>query len=206
MYPFIAFTAITGLILVFFSKTRIHIFINEHNNLFADWFFRYYTNLGDGMVPLLVSIFLLFFSVRKAFLVGLSTAFAGLLSQFFKQVIFPAMDRPKLFFQNFYELHLVRGVEIHSSHSFPSGHTTTAFCLFLVLAYFTDRKWLQLVYFLLACLVGYSRIYLSQHFLIDVFFGALFGTISALIFIYFFESKKQKWPDKSIITIISRSK
>jgi membrane-associated phospholipid phosphatase len=202
--PFIVFLLAGGVVLLLFSKAQIHIFINEHNSKAADLFFKYYTNVGDGLIPLLVSLSLLLFSVRKAFLFGLSGALAGIISQLFKQLIFPAFDRPKLFFQNAYNLHFVPGVEIHSSHSFPSGHTATAFCLFLVLSYYTKKRGWQSLWFMLALLVGYSRMYLSQHFFVDVYFGAIMGVFSALAVYFCMKKFRQEWLDKSIIKIVSK--
>jgi membrane-associated phospholipid phosphatase len=37
---------------------------------------------------------------------------------------------------------------------------------------------------LAAALVGYSRIYLAQHFLLDVFIGAIIGTVSGILSVY----------------------
>jgi membrane-associated phospholipid phosphatase len=66
-------------------------------------------------------------------------------------------------------------------NSFPSGHTMAAFGLYAALAFYA-KKWYQAFgLFFLALLVGYSRIYLSQHFLVDVIFGAMLGCLAALV-------------------------
>lgn len=57
--------------------------------------------------------------------------------------------------------------------SFPSGHTTTAFALAVVLAHFFPGG--RALWFLLAVLVGLSRLYLVEHFLADVVAGAGLG-------------------------------
>jgi membrane-associated phospholipid phosphatase len=43
------------------------------------------------------------------------------------------------------------------------------------------NKNLQLLILMAAVLVGYSRIYLAQHFLLDVIVGALLGTVSGVL-------------------------
>jgi len=48
----------------------------------------------------------------------------------------------------------------------------------------SNKAW-GLFFLFLAVLVGYSRIYLGQHFLPDVTMGALLGTVTAL-FVYGF--------------------
>jgi len=67
--------------------------------------------------------------------------------------------------------------------SFPSGHTAAAFCLFTFLAFIlTPRyKWLGIVFFILAMLVGYSRLYLAAHFFHDVYFGSLFAVLFTIL-------------------------
>ena len=52
-------------------------------------------------------------------------------------------------------------------------------CPFFVLT--TKNKNWQLIILFAALLVGYSRIYLAQHFLIDVIIGALLGCVSGLL-------------------------
>ena len=63
-------------------------------------------------------------------------------------------------------------------HSFPSGHTGTAFAFFAV-PLFADRRtwWLLLV----AAGIGWSRIYLNVHHLSDVVVGAVVGLVTAAV-------------------------
>ena len=73
------------------------------------------------------------------------------------------------------EIHLVSGVEIHYLQSFPSGHTMTAFALACFVAIVLKQTKLSVFCLFLAILVGISRIYLFQHFPIDVFSGSILG-------------------------------
>jgi undecaprenyl-diphosphatase len=58
--------------------------------------------------------------------------------------------------------------------SFPSGHAAAAFATATVFAaYDRKRAW---VYFAIATLVAYSRIYLYCHFFLDTIVGAVIGT------------------------------
>lgn len=63
--------------------------------------------------------------------------------------------------------------------SFPSGHSVTAFALAYVLSQ-TYPKWSPLFY-ALATLVAFSRVYLGSHFLSDVVAGAALGLCAGWI-------------------------
>ncbi|MBN1116500.1 MAG: phosphatase PAP2 family protein [Bacteroidales bacterium] len=191
-------------VLVIWTKAEIHLYVNQYHNHLSDAFFKYITNLGDGLMPAVLLLIFLFISFRKAFAIGLSGALAGIVSQVLKRLVFKNIPRPKSFFKDLAELYFVPGVDVHSSYSFPSGHSATAFTLFLVLAYYSKSGPMQLLYLFLALAVGYSRIYLSQHFLIDVYFGALIGIISAFVIIMLIDKSKAKWLDSSITKIIRK--
>jgi undecaprenyl-diphosphatase len=64
-------------------------------------------------------------------------------------------------------------------HSFPSGHTGTAFAFFGV-PFFADRRhgWWAL---LVAAAIAWSRIYLNVHYLSDVMVGMLVGLVIAFL-------------------------
>ena len=59
--------------------------------------------------------------------------------------------------------------------SFPSGHTTVAFAFSTVLAEYFATIWSRLLFYGMASLTAYARIYNNQHWFSDVFVGALLG-------------------------------
>ncbi len=66
------------------------------------------------------------------------------------------------------------------SHSMPSNHATNMFAVAILLSFYFRRFWP--VFYLIALFVGYSRIYLGDHFPLDVFVGAVAGTLIGLLF------------------------
>jgi undecaprenyl-diphosphatase len=65
------------------------------------------------------------------------------------------------------------------THSFPSGHTATAFAGATVLAAYAPRY--RIAFYALACLIGFSRLYNGVHYPTDVLAGAVFGVLTALL-------------------------
>ena len=70
-------------------------------------------------------------------------------------------------------------VTIPHSHSFPSGHTATAFAGATVLARLMPRG--APAFYLLALAVAYSRLYVGVHFPLDVVGGVAIGLATALL-------------------------
>jgi membrane-associated phospholipid phosphatase len=64
------------------------------------------------------------------------------------------------------------------SFSFPSGHATNAFALAAFFATYYRRR--AVLLFVMAALVGYSRIYVGVHYPLDVLGGAFLGVTFGL--------------------------
>ncbi len=193
-----------GIWQIFWSPTAIFSLINGSYSTFSDAFFQYFTNVGDGAFFVLVIGALLFFEYRFV-LIGIgSFALSSLLAQGLKRWVFADALRPKAIFEgSSYTPHWVMGVDIHSAHSFPSGHATTAFAIFCLLTLLAkDKRW-GICWFVAALLAGYSRIYLGQHFFADTYFGSIIG-VSSTVFMYFllehfFSRNPKDWSHKNIL-------
>lgn len=178
-----------GLVLcIVYNKLDIALYVNRLNSPFTDFFFKFITNLGTFGVIGPVLFILMFVRYRFALIMAGSTLLGFILVQIGKLIIWRQAPRPRVFFEHLPDIHYVDGVDLHSSHSFPSGHTQGAFAMFVALALFTKKRMLQLLFLLLALLTGYSRMYLSQHFLVDVVVGSAIGTFSALLSHWYFTS------------------
>ena len=78
-----------------------------------------------------------------------------------------------------------------SSYSFPSGHTSSAFCTATSLSLLFPKWYVAVPSYLYAATVGYARMYQGVHYPSDVLVGALVGAGSAWI-----SYKVEKWMDK----------
>lgn len=202
LFPYLIFLLSGGLILLLLDKAYIHLSINKHHNEFFDYFFQYITYMGDGIMVVLVSFCLLFIKFEYALLVSLTNLMSSTLTQSLKQFLFYNDLRPKAFFKGIAELYFVPGVENYSNFSFPSGHTTVAFTLYLCLALIVSNPFIKGFLFMLSLLVSFSRVYLSQHFLGDIYAGSLIAVSVTLSIYYFLENslyvKKISWLNKAL--------
>lgn len=156
--------------------------INSRNSAGADLFFTYATYLGDGAFFILVCLIVLYYNRRLGFVAIATFALSSLVSLFLKTIVFPGRLRPLKFFEHStYEYHIIKGLDIYSYNSFPSGHTISAFAVFSLLAFIDERKNRGWFLFLLAFLTGYSRVYLFQHFVEDTYVGSMIGVASSVV-------------------------
>jgi membrane-associated phospholipid phosphatase len=206
LYSYFIFLGIGITLGLVFGKADIHIFINRNATVFSDFIFKYLTHLGDGLFAVIVILVLLFFSFRNSFSQLIAFLSSGLLAQLLKRFAFKGMPRPRAFFEGIYDLHLVEGVKVAKLNTFPSGHTATAFALFFCLIFTTKNSYLRSIYFILALLVGYSRMHLSQHFLPDVLAGSFIGVITAILSIYLMNRWNTSWLDRSLQKQLSSKK
>jgi membrane-associated phospholipid phosphatase len=201
LIPYFVFFIIGALLLFVRSKVETHLFFNSFHNSFFDTFFYYITFLGDGVTATLVVVMLLAIKYRYAIIVGVSNIISALITQVLKNFVFADHVRPKKFFEGIHNLYFVPGVENYMYNSFPSGHTTCAFSLYFSLALIVKSKKYKFLFFVLALLIGYSRIYLSQHFFEDVYVGSIIGvSVSFLFFDYIQQSHKNKF-NKSLVSL-----
>ena len=124
------------------------------------------SRIGSGALVWLALAFLLALLLRRPpiFLVtALTASAAGLLTYGIKvwierpRPVLPAlMLRPESF-------------------AFPSGHASSSFACATVLAAYAPRWRVPL--FVLAALIGWSRIYVAAHYPLDVLVGAVLGVI-----------------------------
>ena len=200
---YLFFTILLSVFCFCVNKSDGFLLINHFHNGLLDNFFMMFTQLGNGLFAIGIMLFLL---IRKkigwTLQIGVSFLVSGLVVQLMKH--FLPSPRPKMYFGSS-TIHCILGVTRTGYSSFPSGHTATIFMLTTLLAiYFPGRKsgWFFLG---IAVLTGFSRVYLSQHFPVDVLAGSLVGVLVSMVFyqlipLKIFEKKfpKNEWEHQSV--------
>jgi len=180
------------------------IFFSQHRSNATNWFFIIATQLDEHFAYIICLAILLFKSFRLTLMIPLIGLIVTLLSLALK--VYFAYDRPGIYFKDLLEageIIVVEGFRLNlGASSFPSGHTMSAFALysFMAFVFAPNKKW-AFLFFSLALLVGVSRTYLFQHFLIDVYVGALIGVLVAMI-IYVLQDRipksEESWINRSL--------
>ena len=190
------------LCLVLIGNADFSIWINQYHFPFLDIFFKYITYLGDGLAALLVLILLLVIRLDYGLISAIGFTLSALTTQTLKRFVFGEVPRPFLVFKERIDIgqwHLIDGVEMHQFYSFPSGHTTSIFSICILLSLIINQKKYNYVFFMIALLVGFSRIYLSQHFLMDVFVGSLVGSMITIFTFLFLRYRLKGFKKYSIL-------
>src|SRR5581483_4310845 len=131
-------------------------------------------SIGLGIMIVPVIIVLLFVRLRYVIIIAIAFLTTVIINDTIKFAI--GAPRPaEVFGQLHQSLYFVPGVEENHWNSFPSGHSAIAFCMFSALTLFVEKPVLKFLFFTIAFLVAYSRMYLSEHFLVDVYVGSFVG-------------------------------
>lgn len=172
---------IVGLTFWFITdKVGMHLVLNGFHTSALDVFFKYFTQVGGWLPCAVGGVFLLLKRWRIASVILAGQLVATLITTPLKRII--RAPRPSVILSELgIDFPMVEGVDLHSTLSFPSGHTSAAFAFCFAVALFLPKWWQKLLCLFVAAFCGYSRIYLSQHFLEDVLAGSVIGVVSILL-------------------------
>lgn len=129
-----------------------------------------------GLIPFLVAIWVFKFKTRAIKTLILIALAIGLSDAVSYRLIKPYVDRPRPQLSGV-PVHLL--THPHTGKSFPSNHAANNFSAATVLSF--AHPPLAPLFFAIAFIVGYSRIYVGVHFPFDVLGGALLGILIATL-------------------------
>jgi membrane-associated phospholipid phosphatase len=190
LVPTLVLALVLGIALLITPKAELHLALCQPHTTGLDTIVPIITNLVDWL-PYLCVILLLFYRAGWATFLASNLLLSTVIVQPIKHIV--CAPRPLTWFaENMPDisLPLVEGVRMNHWLSFPSGHTTTFFVLFFTLSIILcaenikGKNILSFICFLCASFGAYTRIYLSQHFALDIFAGILIAVCSTLV-LYF---------------------
>ena len=193
----IFFVIIGGIVLLTTTKDQITLWVNAHYNHFFDQFFKI---INWGGEPIFSTVAAIGLWILKGWRVALKAVVCFLsvvaVTQFMKYIIFPGTLRPVLYFEEGI-LRFIEGVTQLETESFPSGHTSASFSLATFFALYLPKKDWHWIFAMIAGLVGYGRIYMSQHFITDVYTGMIVGVVVTTLAYYFYPKSWEKHEKKN---------
>jgi len=194
------------LVNVFVVKGDAVIWMNEHYSDLPNLIFKYITFLGDGIIFVPVILIGLFIRYEVSITAAITGILLAMIIGVLKRQAFAHLSRPKSFFKDTYELSFVEGVDVHSHFTFPSGHTATAAAMALLLALYIKKPIATAILASLAILVGISRVYLAQHFWVDITYGFLTGLSITFLARWLSTGwlRNKNWAQKSLKTVFSK--
>ncbi len=145
------------------------------------WWMEVITSWGEAHLFVIVIIAVI---LQKRYLMAFEFLSAGIISsivvQSFKRLVFAPSPRPMAVIK-WSETLLPEGLEVPLQFAFPSGHTTTAFVFFTLLALHFKKISVQILAVIAVIGVGLSRVYLMAHWIPDVMAGGVLGLVIALL-------------------------
>lgn len=181
--PAVLFVMACGIFLSFFPD-KVEAQLALHNTWYSPrgytWM-SFITGWGEGPIFVLVIIA---YAFQKAWWRAGEFVAAGILSsllvQFLKKLVFAPSPRPMGVIE-WSQTQLTTDLELPLQFAFPSGHTTTAFVFFTLIALHWRRPAIQVSAAFCAMAVAVSRVYLMAHWITDVMAGAVLGMGIALV-------------------------
>lgn len=200
---YLIFLIVGAVIIAAVEKGDEILYFNSLHNQWFDELFKWITRLAEAPAFALILLFIFFSSYGKGLLLGINLGLVSGAVQFLKLIVFSDSMRPAAVFQGKVPLNFVKGMEVFTQNSHPSGHTAIGFAVCFMLCLFTKNKALKAVYFGVALLVGVSRVYLLQHFFRDIYVGSLLAmSITTVFWLTFARSEFYQsipWKDKAVL-------
>lgn len=181
LVPCFIFWLVGAVVLVMYDKVSIQIWASSFYSSRQNGVWMAVTDMGDTFFFLTVFFIGSLFSYRFSLYSSVTGITMVVLTTMLKHLFAQPRPLTVLTEMNLLEnISIVPGYAMNCCNSFPSGHTATAFALFCTCALFLRSRILKFTAFALALSVGYSRIYLMQHFFEDVYAGSVLGVIIAV--------------------------
>ena len=172
--------------------TSLFYFLNKTlaNPLF-DWFFPIITNQKNwNPIYIFLILFLVIKYKRRGALIALISIITVGLTDYLGAEIKELVGRIRPC-QSLIDINLL--VKCGSGKAFPSLHSANNFALAFVLTkYFRQNSW---IFYTIASLIALSRVFVGVHYPLDIFGGAIFGTLIAFFSCFLFQKIRSLNPE-----------
>ncbi len=169
---------------MFFWDRKIYSYLMKMwGNKYLDRIMPLVTLLGDGgFIWICITVTLFFWPQYRS--IAIMTAVSIMISLLLGNFLIKNLVRRPRPFTTTQQFELL--IKIPPGYSFPSSHTAVSFAAAGVLARL--GLWQAIVAFVIAFLIGLSRIYLRVHYPLDILVGIILGLLCSAIVQYVFLS------------------
>lgn len=202
----IAFFCIAILLILAVPKGNLVLAFNQTYTDFNVKAVRFINLFGDGIMFAFYVPILLFHRFKRAIYLAMVIIVQTIIVQFFKRGIADGFYRPFKYFEE-QGVDLVVGEQVNINHfdSFPSGHATTSFTIGIFFMMLWKKTSYQVILFVVALCGALARVYLAQHFLIDICAGFFCAILTFMIVDFLYEKFKVYKIQGSLLSIFSPS-
>ena len=166
-----------------FTKVDLSILLWIQDNLRSEYIttFMYHITSMGSILLIVMALYFIIKGSRSEKVAGFAVLASSILEiAIVNGVLKNLIARPRPFVT--YD-EVVPLANILSEHSFPSGHTALVFSMAFVI-YKLFPEIYGKVAIVIACLVGFSRVYLGVHYPSDVIAGVIVGWFVSLVTVY----------------------
>lgn len=175
--------------LVLTKRGDIVLLINRYSRIEWDHAVEMITNIGLGSYMAMAAVFMAFYKLRHAITGLINLGLIGIFTNVLKEMFKDIFTRPLHYFLYDDFSRFIYTADLNYYSSFPSGHSMTIFGMLAFFAFLANNRFASVILFILSVLVGFSRIYMLQHFFVDVYAGAFLGIFSLLLTIWLTEDR-----------------
>jgi len=169
---------------------KVFLWLNNLGNESFDWFWMLMTNKVFNFFVYSIALIYLLKKIKIKSLISMIL---------FLSILILISDQTSNLFKNFFErLRPCHDEQIFNSmrlvkdscgglYSFFSAHASNSFALasFFFFVYYKIIQRKIILFFILASLVSYSRVYIGVHYPLDIITGSIFGFVSGFILFKF---------------------
>jgi undecaprenyl-diphosphatase len=181
--------------------TALFLFFNHTiANPVFDAVFTTITNGRFWIIPGVAAALLFLYFKRKtaAVVIALSLITVSVSDPVCNRIIKPLVPRMRPCNQNVHIENARFLIGRKGSPSFPSSHAMNMFAQAMLLTLLYRRKWVGIIAFSFASIIGFSRIYVGVHYPLDVLAGVVFGMMVGGLVHYVYRVVCRKYPPLQI--------